>query len=321
MKKILLFSVFNLLCIVAVIAQQKIDISGSHLSKGITVFAPGMVSTQHSERDLAISPDGDMIVFTRGNYNQTKRALCYMEKQDELWSEVELLPFSGEYNDIEPFFHPNGGHLYFASNRPNGIDSDKSDYNIYVVDRMEKGWSDLRSVSSSINTDADEFFPSVSANGNLYFTATYENGMGKEDIFISRWVDGEYQQPTPLDSAINSATYEFNAFVSPDERILVFSSYGRADDLGGGDLYISQKNESGNWQPARHLNEPINSIGLDYCPFIDFARNTFYFTSQRSGEMSKRYSSAADFINYLSSPGNGMGDIYQVDLKLLEIDK
>jgi hypothetical protein len=38
---------------------------------------------------------------------------------------------------------------------------------------------------------------------------------------------------------VNSKGYDFNAFIDPDENYIIFSSYKRPDDLGGGDLYYS----------------------------------------------------------------------------------
>src|SRR5690606_24289710 len=106
--------------------------------------------------------------------------------------------------------------------RPVGADSTRSDYNIWVSDRTGHTWGEPQPLMQEINSRQDEFYPSVSRNGNLYFTSVRENGVGSEDIFVSRWVDGSYLYPEPLDSAINTSTYEFNAYVTPDEDLIIF---------------------------------------------------------------------------------------------------
>lgn len=291
----------------------------SHTPGQVELFAPGTVSTELYERDLAVNETGDEILFTLGNYTQTLRCLVAIRLTDGAWSDPEVLPFSGRYNDIEPFYAPGGKRLFFASTRP--MDSlaapDRRDYNIWVVEKKGLSWGSPQPLDTVINTRGDEFYPAVSANGNLYFTASRPSGPGREDIFLSRFLDRRYQAPVPLDTTVNSATYEFNAYVSPDERLLVFSSYGRADDLGGGDLYYSIKNDSGNWDPAKHLGPEINSTRLDFCPFLDIQRGNFYFTSDRVRDPDRPVRSIAAFREAANRIENGMGNIYRVGLQQL----
>lgn len=281
-----------------------------------TLFAEGIISTSMNERDLAISPEANEIVFTEGNINGSRRALFHMLYEEEGWTPPEVLVFSGSYQDIEPFFSPDGTQLFFASTRPIGEDSSRTDYNIWYVERNESGsrYGPPQPVGLQINTIADEFYPSIGKSGNLYFTAAYSNGFGREDIYVARLVNGTYMKPEPLDSAINTVSYEFNAFVSPDEDLIIFSSYGREDDLGGGDLYISRKDQQGNWIPSKNLGESVNSGSLDYCPFIDFERNVFYFTSNRFPANQGKITHIDDLKNEYESVLNSLGNIYKMNL-------
>ncbi|TNE54978.1 MAG: exo-alpha-sialidase [Bacteroidetes bacterium] len=282
---------------------------------GVELFAPGFISTGLYERDIAITPEGDELIYTLGNYRQTRRCLVRILKNSTGWSEKTILPFSGLYNDIEPFFSPDGQQLFFASDRPIYGNPERKDYNIWVSERNGAGWGDPVPLDSVINTAGDEFYPSVSKNGNLYFTATRVNAVGKEDIFRSIFQKGRYLPPQPLDTSINTVVYEFNAFVSPDEDLLIFSAYGRPDDLGGGDLYFSRKDTAGNWAPARNMGKHINSDRLDYCPFVDFPRGNFYFTSDRSALPASRTGTVAEFTAQANGVLNGMGDIYRISIE------
>ena len=154
----------------------------------------------------------------------------------------------------------------------------------------------------------------------MYFTATYNNGVGREDIYLSRYVDGRYTEPEPLDTMVNSVLFEFNAYISPDEDLLIFSSFGRQDGLGGGDLYISVKDSFGNWTKARNLGPELNSDRLDYCPFVDMARKNFYFTSNRISTSSVQQFNYQLLKDFNSGPGNGQGDIYNVALNQILSD-
>ena len=284
---------------------------------GLGIFGEEVISTGLNERDLAISPAGDEILYTIVSPRNRVSYIVQLTKKDEGWSRPEMAAFSGQYNDLEPAFHPNGEELFFASKRPMSESDESNDYNIWKVNKEADGrWSEAIALEETINTEGDEFYPSVAANGNLYFTASYEGGKGSEDIYLSRFENGEYQEPESLSDSINTKTFEFNAYVAPNENFLIFSSFGRPDGEGGGDLYISEKDDNGKWMGARHLKNGINSKGLDYCPFVHVNSGMLYFTSDRTPFMeSPGYSlTLKSYRDKLNSAGNGNGDIYRIPL-------
>jgi Tol biopolymer transport system component len=285
----------------------------------LEIFAAHTVSTGLYERDIAISPSGDMIIYTLGNHKQTLRCLVAMEKMENGWSTPEILPISGVYQDIEPFFTPDGNRLYFASNRPISQDSSRNDYNLWYADKLTDGWAPPVALDTIINTRGDEFYPSLSSRGNLYFTASRNDGRGLEDIFLAEYSNGKFQNPVPLDSAINSTKYEFNAYISPAEDLIIFSSYGRSDGMGGGDLYFSTKSDNGNWMEAKNMGALVNSEKLDYCPFVDWERNNFYFTSDRAMVPEHRLTSVTELVDVSNSILNGHGNIFRVSLERLNL--
>jgi WD40-like Beta Propeller Repeat len=131
---------------------------------------------------------------------------------------------------------------------------------------------------------------------------------------MCEWRNGQYQSPVPVSTAVNSKGYEFNAFVDPDEQFILFTGYGRKDDLGKGDLYISRKDAKGEWQEAKNLGALVNSKGLDYCPFVSWDKRTLFFTSNRNmhtGPFDKPVT-ASTLKKQLSGPGNGLDDIYWI---------
>ena len=288
-----------------------------------TLFLEGVISTNLNERDMAISPDGkDMYYTLLGNQNAFS-AIIHLEKlSNNKWSAPTVASFSGNFNDLEPAFSPDGKKLFFSSNRPTSGNKAK-DYDIWVTENINGNWSEPENLGPNINTKANEFYPSVAATGNLYFTAEYDKGLGKEDIYVSLWVNGSFTESSALDSAINSDFWEFNAFVSPDESFIIFTSYGRKDDIGGGDLYLSTRNAKDQWQPAQNLGL-INSTKLDYCPFVTADQKTLYFTSKRHN-LPSSYAEDVTFeelVRAYNGASNGSDDIYEINFeKLLESSK
>ena len=297
--------------------KEKLSFDLNATSAEAEIFAPDLISTGLNERDLAISPDGSEMIYTLGNYDQSLRCLVQIKKEGDTWGEKQIVNFSGRYNDIEPFYTVDGKQLYFASDRPMDVDTKRSDYNIWVSNKIENSWSEPQPLDTIINTKGDEFYPSLSKYGNLYFTATRADGIGKEDVFMSKATNGTFEKPMVLDSTINTTTFEFNAFINPNEDLLIFSSFGRDDGLGGGDLYYSKKNANGQWSASQNLGIAVNSDKLDFCPFIDYVNGNFYFSSTKTEANTSKHESIDAFEQHANKVLNGMGNIYRISIDSL----
>lgn len=315
---ILLLPFFLLNCQTYTEQSKAYSVDTETTAERLTLFGENIISTPLYQRDLAISPQGDELIYTLGDYKQDKRCLVFLKQENGNWTDAQILNISGKYQDIEPFYSNNGNRLYFASNRPIYKDKSRNDYNIWYSDRIKDGWSEPIALDSIINSRSDEFFPSLSNNGNLFFTATRDHGVGKEDIFISEFIHGEFQSPKPLPAEINTTSFEFNAYINPEENLIIFSSFGRSDGFGGGDLYISRKDSLGKWTKSKNLGELINSDKLDYCPFVDWKSRNFYFTSERKILDNKKLENIDELKELSNSPLNGFGNIYKIGFDKLE---
>ncbi len=245
---------------------------------------------------------------------ETLGVIARVTKENGTWSKPELTNFTSQFRDIEPFLSWDGLRLYFSSNRPlSDTATVAKDYDLWYVERKNtrSAWSKPVRLPETINTPANEFYPSVAKNGNLYFTSDWPTALGKDDIFFSRWEEG-YQAATPLDASINSTGFEFNAFIAPDESYLLYTAYNRPEGAGSGDLYISYKNQEGAWQPAKNLGSAINSSMMDYCPYVDQRSKTLYFTSRRSRVTPKKFRTISDFAAEVNQYANGLSRIYSV---------
>lgn len=279
------------------------------------IFAENLLSDGLSNRDFTISPRGDEVFFTVQQPKFLLSTILTLKKKNGKWGSPEVASFSGVYRDLEATFSADGKTIYFSSDRPVDSKDSLNDFDIWKVTKDYNGnWGTPQHLGFAVNTEKNEFYPSVSKTGNLYFTVEADYGKGKEDIVMCRFNNGNYEKPISLPEAINSTNYEFNAFVDPDEKFILFTSYGRNDDMGGGDLYISKKDAHDNWLPAQHLPIEINSTGLDYCPFVSWDKKYFFFTSNRvSTKFKEREKKTyAEIKSLLLSTGNGLDDIYWV---------
>jgi len=281
------------------------------------LFLPGILSTGLKERDTAISPEGTEIYYT---IQGPRWVIACITRKKNKWTEPQIASFSGKYNDIEPAFTPDGKKLFFASNRPlNGISEPKKDFDIWYVERTKDGWSEPVNIGAPVNTDKNEFYPSLTKDGSLFLTAAYKDSRGKEDLYVSRLVNSKYSTPENLGDKINTKLYEYNAFIAPDESYIIFGSAGRKGGLGRGDLYISFKDKDGKWGRAVNMGDNINSSAIDFCPYVSSDGNKLFFTSSRKSEKqtSRESLKMEEFIKLCNGPQNGNSDIYWIDAKII----
>lgn len=286
------------------------------------LFAPGIVSTGLSERDLAITPDGDEIYFSGvigANHNFS--AILVVKRVDGRWSKPEVAPFSGNYMDLEPAISPDGQRLFFLSNRPLPGSSDAvGNEDIWVMERTEEGWSEPSNLGPPVNSEAPEFFPSVTRDATLYFT---RRGEGRsETIFRSRFVDGAYTEPEELGPEVNSGQTQFNAFIAPDESYLVVCVWGREDSFGGVDYYVVFRSPDDVWSGPVNMGESINMAeGAEWSPYVSPDGGYFFFMSSRAtiqDRISPERLDYADIQRLHALPMNGNSDIWWIKAGFIE---
>lgn len=271
--------------------------------------APMWFNSGLNNRDLTISPDGSMMATTVTSPANHFAVIMISSKTEDAWQTLSVAPFSGRHSDIEPMFTPDGQRMWFASKRPKPT-REGDDWDLWYVDRQGDGWLAPVNPGPPINTGGNEFYPSITREGTVYFTAEREAGPGREDIFRALAGDGGYSVE-PVGAGVNTEGFEFNAFVMPDESLIFFSSQGRDGSLGGGDLYVARADGKGGFLPAAPMPAGINSPGLDYCPFVH--DDVFYFASRRFVEP-PLLTSIDDVVEAFGTPGNGLGDVFRIPL-------
>jgi hypothetical protein len=287
---------------------------------GPTLFGEGVFSTGAYDFFVALTPDQKTAYFCRASADFSYWTILETRSTGGKWGAPKMAPFSGRWSDADPHLSPDGSKLFFISNRPTAGDSARATCDIWMMERAGPAWIEPRRLTE-ICTEATEWSPSVAANGNLYFGTTREGGKGRDDIWMSRWVDGHYTAPENLGDSINTKFGEIEPWIAPDESYLIFSAGGRTDGRGGLDLYLSVRRQ-GVWSSARPLGHDINSAAWDFNPSVSPDGRTFFFTSGRGSFDPPRTPWSYDqLMRRLEGPGNGLGDIYSVPIEALEIPR
>jgi WD40-like Beta Propeller Repeat len=284
-----------------------------------TIFAPGIISTGGFESHPAFTPDGRTLYFVKSTPSFSFWTICVSRLVNGRWSEPEVAPFSGQYADADPFITRDGRHFYFISTRPVAAGGAAKDLDIWTMDGEATGWSAPRPLPAPINTSGDEWFPSLASNGTIYFGSDRPGGQGRNDLYRSRLVDGRYAVAENLGPVVNSPVNDFEPFIAPDESFLIFMT-GRPGGRGGGDLWVTY-NRAGAWTPPVVAGGGVNSPGAEYSPGLSPDGRTFFWASTREtfGTEGRRLT-YRELNDRLTRPGNGLGDIYFMDLSALELD-
>jgi len=304
MKKLILIGCWLLAAATSIYARQTDfpKLTGPYLGQkppGMTpeLFAPGIVTTDLNEHGSpTFSPDLSEVYWSPQYKEVGGGRILFMKMINSHWQPPKTAPFSEEFKNQNPFLSVDGKRLFFKSFRP--IDADVyRNGAFWVSERTLEGWSIPKPLGPYVNTGSMGQQISESMNRNLYYACGRPSGKGLWDIYRVRYASGQYTEPENLGDSINTKSYDGSPYISPDERYLIFSSMdedggSRPDGHGGSDLYVSFKDEHGDWAKAINMGPVINSKEHEDYPIVSPDGKHLFFIRN--------------------------GDVYWVDAKVIE---
>jgi Tol biopolymer transport system component len=278
------------------------------------ILGEGTISTGEYETHPAFTPTGDTLYFLKCLPDAQFCSICISINYNGKWSAPEIASFSGRYLDVDPFVTKDGNTIYFVSNRPIKKDEPvKKDWDIWKTERTTSGWGKPIHLDSHINSDADEYYPTLADNGNLYFGSSREGGKGRADLYVSKYIDNNFSTSENLGDSLNTESNEYEPYISPDETYVIFMR--TPNSVANSDFYLSRK-VNDKWSKAIKLPEPINSSAVEWGGKVTRDGKYFVFGSTRkeiSDELPE-HENMKQFSERLNSTGNGLGDIYIIKL-------
>jgi ankyrin repeat protein len=274
------------------------EITGPYLGQeppGLSprIFAPGVVSTERSELNSVFTPDGKEFYFTIRRASGQWTIMIMAAGEDGRWSRPRPASFSGKWSDVDLFITADGRRVYFCSNRPLRSQGGKAkDFDIWMSERTAQGWAEPVNLGAPVNSEADEFYPSLTKDGTIYFQSRRPGGQGGPDIWRVRPSEGGFAAAECLPPPVNSAGFEGDTLIAPDESYLIVST-SRDPQSPQADLYLSRRGPDGGWMP-------LVKIG-------------FEVSSPKSGENCQILSPDGRYLFFTRG-----GDIYWVDAVVIE---
>jgi outer membrane protein OmpA-like peptidoglycan-associated protein/Tol biopolymer transport system component len=146
------------------------------------------------------------------------------------------------------------------------------------------------SAGEGINTLNDEYWPSITADGQtLMFTRQAKPAGGlnsyrsfQEDFYISYMAnDGSWRKALNAGAPLNTAQNEGAQTLSSDGTFMFFTACDRPGGAGSCDIYFSSFDD-GKWSVPANIGSPVNTRFWESQPSISADGRILFFTSNRS---------------------------------------
>ncbi len=205
----------------------------------------GKGNTRYHESSAAYNKERTRVYFTRNSFYKDKKFLSTTRimklsiyiadvDADGEWSNIVPFPYnSNEYSNGHPTLSLDGKTMYFTSDMPGTVG--RTD--IFKVDIKETGTFTLpENLGGNVNTPGKEMFPFIAADGTLYFSSDYHQGMGKLDIFKTDSDELELAAIQNIGLPFNSRRDDI-AFVMNTNLLEGYFSSNRPNGRGDDDIY------------------------------------------------------------------------------------
>lgn len=242
------------------------------------------INTAEDEYLPSLTADGATLIFTAVRNGQED--FYRSNKKDSTWLPAEpITAVNTPYNEGAQTISADGKLLVFTiCNKPGGLGR----CDLYYTEYQNGRWTQVRNIGRPVNSAAYESLPSLSAEGDaLYFTSNRKGGFGGLDLWVSyRKPDGSWGEPVNLGKNINTPFDEQAPFIHPDGQTLYFMSKGHPG-MGAYDLFLSRKDENGEWSPAQNLGYPINTKGNEGALTVSLDGRLAFYASDMPGGFGK----------------------------------
>lgn len=187
-------------------------------------------------------------------------AVFYAKLVNKIWSEHKnITPQLGSDGDTYPLSLSYDGNTMLLYRYDPGTNGD-----IFISRFENNRWTKTEALPYPINSEYYESHASFSSDGkSIYFSSNRPGGYGGLDIYKSvKDESGNWGPAINLGPQINTMGDELSPFVSKDGKYLFFSSTGHTN-MGGLDVFYSEKLENGIWAEAYNPGYPLNTSGDD----------------------------------------------------------
>jgi outer membrane protein OmpA-like peptidoglycan-associated protein len=216
-----------------------------------------------------------------------------------------------EADEYAPAITGNGKILYFTSTRPNRFSDKPGDEDIWYSIKENDKWGPAQNLGFPINDKGNQATTAIQPDGQYVYFALpeREDGYGNFDLYYSKLEGIRWSTPKNLGPVVNSPYWDHNPTISSDGRTLIFAS-NRPGGYGNSDLWMTTKDNEGNWSKPVNLGPNINTSDREMAPFLSMDNKTLYFSSNAEPSVGGFDIFVSQFNNGEWSPKRNIGEPY-----------
>ncbi len=221
-----------------------------------------------------------LVELTNDHVQHCKNARKILKEQLELRIENVGMPINTKYAEYVPLTTADENGMFFTSRRPNttGEGVDENGFfmeDVYYSEKKDGDWGQPRN-NLPFNTKGHDACVGFSPDGKNIFIYRSVNG---GDLYISENKEGKWTAPDPIKGLVNTEHWESSASMTIDGSKLYFSS-DKPGGHGGSDIYVSERQENGEWGEPKNLGPEINTDKDEDAPIIHSDGVTLFFSSR-----------------------------------------
>ncbi len=216
------------------------------------------------------------------------------ESDPPSFTDVQRLPYEVNspffVNDYAPVITPDMKKLYFV--RDMDMRTNKAQEDMYVSEFKDGKWTEAKPIERFAtlfrNEATEHIYPDENMmvlflNGKFWISEIQENGTWGAPYYFESKTD-KYGE-----GGVNGGRWQADAYFSADGQAMFFASLRQSiDTVGVGgfmegrgdiDIYVSLKDENGEWGVPFSVGNVVNSKGVDRSPRLSPDLKTLFFTS------------------------------------------
>ncbi|CAH9049893.1 hypothetical protein PSECIP111951_00068 [Pseudoalteromonas holothuriae] len=194
------------------------------------LFASDIVATTaHLESEVLFLPDMTELSFTRSGGKYKAPEWIVMQYRNNQWSKKPI-PVT-DIDDYKALFSPS----------------------LSVIKNIEP-FKNIPIVGFDISSQGTYYF----------YVLDFKDGSGH--MSYSRLIDGQYEVPKKMSTAVNKGKYIAHPFIAPDESYLMWDAEREGENTP--DIYISFRKKDGSWGEAINMGEKINTPRYEQRPKV-----------------------------------------------------
>ena len=189
-------------------------------------------------------------------------------------------------------------------------------------------------IGDSVNSENDEYWPSITVDGQMLLFTRQERIGGKtnirsqEDFYISKMTDNGWGRSFNAGAPLNTPRNEGAQSVTSDGTGMYFTACDRPEGLGRCDIYFSSY-DGQKWSQGINLGAPVNSRYWEAQPSISSNGRMLFFASNRPGGLGgmdlwysvkdndEKWSNPKNLGGAINTPGDEMSPFIHFDGRTL----